>query len=124
MNTAKLTTTLGAALIFLSCAAHAEIQIQSAQYKENKDALFVKGKTSDKSVSSVYVVNAETNQLIGSIDARKGDFRSDITVNTFSAPCMIQVQTNRPGNGWFGGNNNPGDFQIASVRNPPASCAH
>jgi hypothetical protein len=115
---------VAAAVIFAtSQTAQAYVKIQSAQYKESKGAVFVKGKVS--SATTVYVVNAQTNVLITELSAPRGHFKMNVEVAEESVPCKIQVQTNHPGGSrWFGGasNSNPGDTDVSNVRQAPSNC--
>jgi len=111
--------------ITLSFAAQAELQIQNAQYKSKKNAIYVKGKIKGDPVSRVYVLDAKTNRQIGAIDtySRGQQFRADIQVGSADrVPCMIKVQTLRPSPFFFGG---PvvDQFTITIVTRPPEHCS-
>ena len=114
-------------LASLSFTVQAELEIQNAQYKSTKNAVYVKGKIKGDPVGRVYVVNAETDRLIGVIDTySKGlQFKRDIPIgSTERVPCMVQVQTRPPGGGFFGnfGNTSPGVYNIQVVGEAPDHC--
>ena len=115
LNAVKVVT---AGLIFALPTAFADVKIQNAKYKAAKNAVFVKGKVDG--ANKVYVVNSATNQSISTLSAPKGQFKGDIEVSEDSVPCLIQVQTNAPGGGFFGRNNStPGDYSISVVDHAP-----
>ena len=114
-------------LASLSFTVQAELEIQNAQYKSTKDAVYVKGKLKGNPVRRVYVLNAETERLIGVIDTySKGlQFKADIPIGSPErVPCMVQVQTRMPGGGFFGnfGNPFPGEYNIQVVGQAPDHC--
>ncbi len=102
--------------------AQAELVIQNAQYKPEKEALYVKGKVDAAAI--VYVVDSASNQLIASVSTKGNQYRADISISENAVPCMVQIQTNEPGGGswWGGANTDPGDFNVATVRHAPDRC--
>ena len=97
----------GITIALLAGAVQAELEIQSVQYKPEKDALFVKGKAS---ADTVYVVNAASSSLIDTVDVKRGQFRQDIPVGDGNVPCMVQIQSNAPATrtNWWGGGGDAG----------------
>lgn len=116
LNVAKIVTI---SLLFSLPAAYADVKIQNATYKSSKNAVFVKGKVDD--ANKVYVVDSATNKSISTLSVQKGQFKGDVRVSEDSVPCRIQVQTNAPGGGAWGGSRNttPGDFSISVVDHAP-----
>lgn len=129
--TSKLATATAVSLLVMSFTATAELKIQNAQYKAEKGVLYVKGKLSDSSANSVYVVNADTDDLIDSVNTKGKQFRADLPVSVNNVPCMVQIQTNEPNSGggdsWWGGsstNSDPGEFNVSRVRHAPDHCSN
>lgn len=110
-----------AGLLLVSFSASADLIIQTAQYKAEKGALFVKGKV--EGADRVYVVDSDTDELIGAVMTKRKQFQADIPVGAADVPCTVQIQTNEPTSGGGGGwwwtasttNDDPGDFSIAPV---------
>ena len=122
MNLSKLVHLVFLVLLTLSFTAQAELQVQNAQYKAKKNALYVKGKIKGDSVRQVYVLDARSNRQIGTINTTSGgQFKADISIRADQVPCMIKVQTQAPTRARF--RRSSGDFTIKKVRNAPEECS-
>ena len=129
MTMSKLIRAATLSLLMVSFGAQADLIIQNAQYKAEKQVLFVKGKLKNNSASLVYVVNADTNRLLATLSTKGDQFRADLAFAENQIPCLLQIQTNRPSwNQWGTWNTasnstaTAGDFSIALVRNAPDHC--
>lgn len=114
-----------AVALLLPLSAFAEVDVQNAQYRADKGAVYVKGKVGGDGAARVYVLNARTNRQIGSINtqAKGTQFGGEIDVAENQVPCQVKVQTNAPSRfGRFFGGGGGGDFTIATVTQAPENC--
>lgn len=110
------------ALISVSFSAQADLNVQSAQYKAKKEALFIKGKLSGGTISDrVFVLDATNNAFIGTIDTKKNNrnFHGELVMpSEDTVPCVVKVQVNPPRRS----RGRSGDFDISFVRHAADSC--
>lgn len=115
-------------MLLVSFGASAELDIQNAQYKAKKGALYVKGKVKGASASNVYVLDAQSMALVGTVGVKGNQFREDITIAAGSVPCMVQIQTNPPRMNPRDPRarrvtaSDPGDFSVSNVRHAGDHC--
>jgi hypothetical protein len=130
MITSNVFRVIAVSLLMVALNARADLVIQNVQYKPEKGVLFVKGKLSNTSTRSVYVVDARTDRLIATVSTKGNQFRADLPFHESRVPCLVQIQTNRPVTNPWGTwqqtsstNSTSGDFSIARVRHAPLRCS-
>lgn len=124
LATSKLVMAAAASLLMMSFTAKAELKIQSAQYKAEKDALFVKGKF-EGAASTVYVIDANTSRVVAEVGTQGKHFREDIAISVDFVPCMVQIQTNNPRSRRRRVvSTDPGEFGVSNVRHAPGDCSN
>lgn len=110
---------IGFALVLGATAASAEINIQSAQYKEEKGVVYIKGTASDLPNDELHIRDGMTGMFLGSVTVKKNQFKADLPVDSARTPCMIMVQSvdrSRRGRG-------SSEFSFSEVRHAPENCS-
>ncbi|MEX0941514.1 MAG: hypothetical protein WD002_03110 [Pseudomonadales bacterium] len=117
-------------MLLISFGAAAELDIQNAQYKAQKEALYVKGKLKGTSANTVYVLDARSMRQVGTVEVKRNQFRADLAISATSVPCMVQIQTNPPRTNPRDPRarsvttSDPGDFSVSKVRHAGDHCTN